>query len=191
MTGSRGWMATLAILVTLSGLGLGALLALAKHTTTTQATVASTTVVRATMTPAPAATARATATATASPSPARTPVPIMLVASTGRWIVDEANVIDGRMLWTGVSIPQGRALLLELHKQRIAGRDASACERATDLRVAFTPGAAPQTVPYTETNCNGVAMSGTVRIASASGDDVRGSFWDGSEKLGDFEAQKQ
>lgn len=138
---------------------------------------------------------------TAPAIPAATAVPTAVVTSAasadsgvqGEWQIDEANLQDGRMVWSGnAMLASGGSIVLDAHKDSIAGRSASQCERQTILHAAFALGVAQQIVPFRETNCEGTTLSGEIRVSSFSGDDrsFSGSFWQSGVKLGDFTASK-
>jgi hypothetical protein len=153
--------------------------------------------------PSPLRTVMTTVKPTAVAIPTVTTVPTAAVtaakgadysARQGEWQIDEANLQDGRMVWSGDAVlASGGTLILEAHKDSIAGRSATQCERQTNLRAAFALGIAQQTVPFRETNCAGTTLSGEIRVASFSRDDrsFSGSFWQDGVKLGDFTASKQ
>jgi hypothetical protein len=153
--------------------------------------------VAATAAPTIAATAAPTVAATAAPTVAATAVPATAAVAAGGavqggWEIDEANVQVGTIVWSGSAVrSRANTLALDVHKVSVAGRSVSACERETELRAAVVLGAAAQTVPYHEVNCNGVASTGEVRVSafSADGRSFRGSFWLGGAKLGDFDAR--
>jgi hypothetical protein len=139
-------------------------------------------------------TAAAIAMATAVPTAAVTSAKGADSVLQGEWQIDEANLQDGRMVWSGNAVlASGRTIVLDAHKDSIAGRSASQCERQTNLRAAFALGIAQQTVPFRETNCEGTTLSGEIRVASFSRDDrsFSGSFWQAGVKLGDFTASKR
>lgn len=152
----------------------------------------------ATLAPAPAA---ATAVPTAALRPAAKRK-VTVVAKTvrtsaatlrGVWQVDEANVYDGLMVWRGnVAVARGGAIELDVHKESIAGRSASRCERGTALHVSFPAGMTPQSVPYREVNCAGATSLGEVRLSNFSPSDstFSGTFWQGGVRLGSFSARK-
>jgi hypothetical protein len=134
---------------------------------------------------------RATAVPTAAVTPAKG---AGYSALQGEWRIDEANLQDGMMVWSGDAVlSSGGTIVLDAHKNSIAGRSATQCERQTKLHAAFALGVAQQTVPFREMNCEGTTLSGEVRVASFSRDDrsFYGSFWQGGVKLGDFTASKQ
>jgi hypothetical protein len=152
--------------------------------------------------PSPLATAITTVKPTAAAIVLATAVPTAVVASAksadsalqGEWQIDEANLQDGRMVWSGNAVlASGRTIVIDAHKDSIAGRLASQCERQTNLRAAFALGIAQQTVPFQETNCEGTSLSGEIRVASFSRDNrsFSGSFWQAGLKLGDFTASKR
>ena len=153
--------------------------------------------------PSPVRTVMATAKPTAAATPTATAVPTAAVtpakgadysALQGEWQIDEANLQDGRMVWSGDAVvSNGGTIVLDVHKDSIAGRSATQCERQTNLHAAFALGVAQQTVPFREMNCEGTTLSGEVRVGSFSRDDrsFYGSFWQGGVKLGDFTASKQ
>jgi hypothetical protein len=131
--------------------------------------------------------------ATAAPKAAVTSAKGADSVLQGEWQIDEANLQDGRMVWSGNAVlASGRTVVLDAHKDSIAGRSASQCERQTDLRATFALGIAQQTVPFRETNCEGTTLSGEIRVASFSRDDrsFSGSFWQSGVKVGDFTASK-
>ena len=115
-------------------------------------------------------------------------------ALQGSWQIAEANLQDGTMVWSGGAVvASDGTIVLDAHKDSIAGRAASQCERQTNLHAAFAPGVPRQTVPFQETNCQGATSSGEVRVSrfSPDGRSFNGSFWQGGTKLGDFTASKQ
>ncbi|MDQ2865343.1 MAG: hypothetical protein M3R51_03900 [Candidatus Eremiobacteraeota bacterium] len=156
-----------------------------------------------------AATARVTATpesiALAVPSvkpaaaPTVTPTSAVSAVATGKtlqgvWRINEANVEVGTIIWSGNAVlSRGNTIVLDLHKQSVAGRPATPCEQLTNLHAVFSMGVAQQRVPYQEMNCQGGASTGEVRVVSFSGTQrfFDGSFWQGGMKLGDFDARKQ
>ncbi len=114
-------------------------------------------------------------------------------ATGGAWQIVEANVFDGSMVWRGnAAVSHGGTMVLDVHKERIAGRAASSCERNTNLHVAIPSNGSARTVPFTEVNCAGASSGGEVRVSSFSpGIGVmHGSFWQRGTYLGDFSAQK-
>jgi hypothetical protein len=154
--------------------------------------------------PSPLRTVIATAKPIAVAIPTATAVPTAAVTPAkggadysvlqGEWRIDEANLQDGRMVWSGDAVlASDGTMVLDAHKDSIAGRSATRCERQTNLHTAFALGVAQQTVPFRERNCEGKSLSGEVRVASFSPDDRSffGSFWQGGVKLGDFTASKQ
>jgi hypothetical protein len=144
-----------------------------------------------------------TVIATAKPPAAAVPTATAAVATArgadysalqGEWQIDEANLQAGRMVWSGDAVfSSGGTIVLDAHKDSIAGRSATQCERQTNLHAAFALGVAQQTVPFREMNCEGTTLSGEVRVGSFSRNDrsFSGSFWQGGVKLGDFTASKQ
>jgi hypothetical protein len=115
-------------------------------------------------------------------------------ALQGTWEISEANRQVGSMVWSGAgTIGAGGSLVLDAHKVSIAGRAAAPCERETTLHAVLTPGAAPQTVPFHETNCTGAASTGDMRIAGFAPDahTFSGTFWEHGVQLGEFVATKQ
>jgi hypothetical protein len=153
--------------------------------------------------PSPVRTVVATAKATAAATPTATAVPTAAVtpakgadysALQGEWQIDEANLQDGMMVWSGDAVvSSGGTIVLNVHKDSVAGRSATQCERQTNLHAAFALGVAQQTVPFREMNCEGTTSSGEVRVGGFSRDDrsFYGNFWQGGVKLGDFTASKQ
>lgn len=144
---------------------------------------------------APVATPAATATplATATPVAKRT-VRVNAAPVQGTWQIDEANVQDGRMVWTGTAArSSGGAIVLDVHKASVAGSAATSCERATNLHVPVLAGAAGQTTSFQERNCSGATSTGEVRVdgVAPDGRSFRGSFWQSGVKLGDFIASRQ
>jgi hypothetical protein len=166
------------------------------------ATPAAVTTTAPTATPEPAATPTPTATptpkptATATPAPSRTATPTPATAPgaaprAGSWRIEEANVQVGTIVWSGAGTASGgrNAIVLDVHKESVAGHAVSLCERRTTLH-AVLPAGSPQTVPYREVNCSGAASTGEMRVTSVSGDGsaFSGSFWSNGSKLGDFTA---
>jgi hypothetical protein len=161
------------------------------------------TVAIAKLAPSPLRTVMTTVKPTAAAIPTATAVPTAEVTSAkgadysglqGEWQIDEANLQDGRMVWSGHAVlASDGTVVLDANKDSIAGRSATQCERQTNLRAAFALGIAQQTVPFRETNCEGTTLSGEIRVTSFSRDDrsFSGSFWQGGAKLGDFTASKQ
>jgi hypothetical protein len=150
----------------------------------------------------PSLTPKPTATPTRTPAPAATAAqavaagtkPVDATAAQGAWQIDEANVVDGAMLWSGTATARSDGtIVLDAHKASIAGRAASDCERRTNLHAAVALGASQQTVPYEETNCEGNTSAGEVRVTrvAADGHSFSGSFYQNGVKLGDFTASKQ
>jgi hypothetical protein len=151
-----------------------------------------------TATPAPTATpVAATPAPTATPlaaTPAATPAPAAVAAGrprAGSWRIEEANVQVGTIVWAGAGAPAGNgdAIVLDVHKESVAGHGVSPCERQTTLHAVVAAGSAAS-VPYREVNCSGVTSSGEMRVSGFSGDgrSFSGSFWSGGAKLGDFTA---
>ncbi len=190
----------------LAGLGIGFALAAWPHGAARRAVATKhATVAYAQPATKPLHTAVATAKLTAAPTPTLTPtaVPSAVVtpakganaaALQGPWQIAEANLQDGTMVWSGGAVvASDGTIVLDAHKDSIAGRAASQCERQTDLHAAFAPGVSQQTVPFVETNCQGATSSGEVRVKrfSPDGRSFNGSFWQGGTKLGDFTASKQ
>lgn len=170
------------------------------------ATTAAAPSIAVTASPAAAATVRATPSISvtariATPSPAAQAPPTQAaVAQTqstvradrlqGRWQVNEANVEVGSIVWSGGATARGNSIVLDLHKASVGGRSAMPCERQTNLQATLSP-VAPQTVPYREINCQGVASAGELRVDRFSSEgDFQGSFWQNGMKLGDFDARK-
>lgn len=109
----------------------------------------------------------------------------------GAWLVSEANSRVGSIVWVGGATVQGNSLALDLHKASVGGRSAMPCERQTNLRTVITASVA-QTVPYRETNCQGFASTGELRVDRFSDrrQAFQGSFWQNGVKLGNFKARK-
>jgi hypothetical protein len=152
-------------------------------------------------TPVPVVVTAVTSSTSATQIQVATAVPTAAVTSAkgaesvlqGEWQIDEASLQNGRMVWSGDALlASGRTVVIDAHKDSIAGRSATQCERQTNLRAAFALGIAQQTVPFRETNCQGTISSGEIRVASFSRDDrsFSGSFWQAGVKLGDFTASK-
>jgi hypothetical protein len=61
------------------------------------------------------------------------------------------------------------------------------------LHAEFAAGAAAQSVPFREVNCEGVATTGEMRVSSVPGIGraFSGSFWRNGVKLGDFSARRR
>jgi pyruvate/2-oxoglutarate dehydrogenase complex dihydrolipoamide acyltransferase (E2) component len=195
-----------------SGLGLGAIVALVHSLVETNAENASltqtTAVAQTAITPAASPVVRATATLAPTPAPSRsaeatvapaapvvrtmaTPAAVSeRAAPSGTWRIDEANAIVGTIVWLGNAASRGDRLILDLHKERIAGQPATPCERDTNLHIVVSNASPHQTVPYTEVNCEGLTSTGVVRVSSISGDAFSGSFWNGNMMLGHFDAHK-
>jgi hypothetical protein len=145
-----------------------------------------------TIAPAAKPAATETAMATAAPSPATAAAPVVSTLQ-GSWQIDEANVQVGTIRWVGDAQPaRGNSVAFTVHKQSVAGRTATRCERQTNLYAAFSVGVAAQTVPYREVNCDGVVSAGEIRVTSFSGSSTlfTGSFWRNGTNLGDFTARK-
>jgi hypothetical protein len=146
----------------------------------------------ATAAPTPSPTPTATALPTAAP-PARAAAVVADTALRGSWQIDEANVQVGTIVWLGnAEAAAGNAIVLRVHKQSVGGRAAMPCERQTVLRAAISLGAAEQSVPYREVNCDGAVSTGEVRVTSLSGNGASfsGSFWSNGVNLGTFNARK-
>jgi hypothetical protein len=146
----------------------------------------------ATAEPTPNPTKTATARPTDAP-PARTTSAVADSALRGSWQIDEANVQVGTIVWVGNAEPAaGNAIVFSVHKQSVGGRAATPCERRTVLRAAIAVGAAEQSVPYREVNCEGIVSTGEVRVTSLSrnGASFSGSFWTNGANLGTFNARK-
>ena len=109
----------------------------------------------------------------------------------GAWQVSEANSQVGSIVWVGGATVQGNSIALDLHKASVGGRSAMPCERQTNLQAVITASVA-QTVPYRETNCQGFASTGELRVDRFSDrrQAFQGSFWQNGVKLGNFEARK-
>jgi hypothetical protein len=143
--------------------------------------------------PAAPPTPVATTAATPNPTPTATARAGANSALRGLWQIDEANVQVGTIVWVGNAEPAvGNAIVFSVHKQRVGGRAAMPCERQTVLRAAVPLGAAEQTVPYREVNCEGIVSTGEVRVTSLSGNaaSFSGSFWSNGVNLGNFSARK-
>ncbi len=183
------------------------------HVATPDLPVAQRMVAVAKLAPSPMITVAATAKPTATPTPTAKPaapaIPMATVVPTaaatpaasarfdalqGAWQIDEANLQVGTIVWYAEAVlSRGGTIVLDAHKESVAGRPAVPCERQTDLHAAFTLGLAQQTVRYHEVNCEGAAASGEVRVGSFTRDDrsFSGSFWRAGAKLGDFDARKR
>ncbi len=114
-------------------------------------------------------------------------------AARGAWQIVEGNIYDGSMVWRGnAAVSNGGAMVLDVHKERIAGRAASRCERNTSLHVAIPSGDSAQMVPFTEVNCAGATSGGEIRVSSFSPGSrtMHGSFWQRGTYLGNFSARK-
>ena len=195
------WVAVAAAAVVL-GLALGAVLGMRARSAGT--TTTTTTVAKSVSTPAPRPSpppppAVATAAPTPVPPTSRpptprppTPVPPTPVAATsvaaGPLRIVETNTSVGTIVWTGTAQPNGTALAIDVRKAQVGGQAVGPCERATHLRAALSPGARSTT--YQEVNCSGATSDGEMRVTwrSADGHAMRGSFWSGGAKLGDFSA---
>jgi hypothetical protein len=142
----------------------------------------------------PAKFAAAASKATAAPMAAVMPaIAANTAALRGAWQLQEANVQNGTMVWSGDAAVANRGtLVLNVHKDSVAGRPATPCERRTQLHAAVALGVGPQIVPFQEINCEGATLSGEVRVASFAHDErsFYGTFWQGGIKLGDFTAAK-
>ncbi|GAC1497536.1 MAG: hypothetical protein NVS1B2_19520 [Vulcanimicrobiaceae bacterium] len=111
--------------------------------------------------------------------------------TSGAWQIVEANVYTGAMVWRGQAVvSHGGNVVLDMHKERIAGRIASRCERNTNLHVTIPSDGSARTVPFTEVNCAGASSGGEVRVSNYSPGTVHGSFWQHGTYLGDFSARK-
>jgi hypothetical protein len=145
-----------------------------------------------TIAPAPTPAAPVSPMPTATPAPAAAAAPAVSTLQ-GSWQIDEANVQVGTIRWVGDAEPApGNAIAFTVHKQSIAGRTASRCERQTELRAALSPGVTTQSAPYREVNCEGVVSTGEIRVSSFSGNSgsFTGSFWRNGTNLGAFTARK-
>ena len=152
-------------------------------------------------TPSATGTPLATATPLATSAPSAPPprvakrtVRANAAPAQGTWQIDEANVQDGRMVWTGTAAQSSDGtIVLDVHKASVAGSAATSCERATNLHVPVRAGAAGQTTSFQETNCSGATSTGQVRVDSVTPDgrSFRGSFWQSGVKLGDFIASRR
>ena len=152
-----------------------------------------------TLKPAPASTATAVPSTTAvattatTATSAATPAVAVRNATTGTWLLDEANTQVGTIVWAvNVTATPGAPVLLEAHKQSVGGRPAVPCERQTTVHAEFPSGTA-LSVPYREVNCEGVATVGEMRVSSIPGSSTSfsGSFWRNGVKLGDFSARRR
>lgn len=150
-----------------------------------------------TATPKPTATPTPKPTATTTPTPSQTATPAAAAAAgvaprAGSWRIEEANVQVGTIVWSGAGTASGgsNTIVLDVHKETVAGHAVSACERRTTLHAVLPAAGSPQTVPYREVNCSGAASTGEMRVTSFSGDGgaFSGSFWSNGSKLGDFTA---
>jgi hypothetical protein len=131
-----------------------------------------------TATPVPVATAVPTATPAPTATPvAATPVPVTSgsAPSAGTWRIQEANLQVGTIVWSGAgaSADNGNAIVLDVHKESVAGHGVSACERQTTLHVVVAAGASASSIPYREVNCSGVTSSGEMRVGGFSATGVR------------------
>jgi cytoskeletal protein RodZ len=125
-----------------------------------------------------------------TPTPAAATANAAAAAGAGTWRIDEANVYVGTIVWSGTgTASSGGAIVLDVHKERVAGHAVSQCERRTTLRVALA-GASAQNAPYEEVNCSGATSNGEMRVTGfgADGRSFSGSFWTGGAKVGDFTA---
>ncbi len=159
--------------------------------------------VKPTATPMPSPSPAPTTKPTLAPTPSPTAVPTVApsplkrgyyAALQGTWQIDEANVQDGRMVWAGGAVvSSGGTIVLDAHKESIAGQAATRCERQTALHASFALGVARQAVPFQEVNCQGGTSSGTIQVTSFSpgARSFSGTFWSGGVKLGDFQASKR
>src|ERR1700681_533126 len=138
-------------------------------------------------------TAARVATAARAAQPAATTAAIADAALGGTWQIDEANVQLGTILWVGDILPaRGNTIVFNVHKQSVAGRPATRCERHTNLYASFSLGVADQTVPYREVNCEGFLSTGEIRVTGffGNGGFLKGSFWRNGVKLGNFTARR-
>lgn len=144
---------------------------------------------RATATPIPATPTPATPTP-AAPAPAASIAKAAVAPVAGVWRIEEANVYDGTIVWSGAGTASSDGtLVLDIHKVRVGGHAVSQCERETRLYVALA-GTSPQNAPYREVNCSGVTSNGEMRVTGfgAGGRSFSGSFWLDGAKAGDFTA---
>jgi xanthosine utilization system XapX-like protein len=179
------FVATISSLVVLTGLAFGVWLAMLGHR------YAAPPVTVAVLTPHRPPTSKPLHTpAPATPAPA-TPVPAAHT-SVGSWRIEEANVVVGPIVWAGSgAISRGNTMELVLHKESVDGRRATSCEEQTELHAALAIGNKSQTVPYRERNCEGITSTGQVHVLGfVNAPSFHGSFWQGSMKLGDFNATK-
>jgi len=143
-------------------------------------------------------TAQPTAVPASIPRPAHTPSADNLqgpsatrTSAAGVWRFSEDNAIVGTIVWVGNAVSTANGTVFILHKESVAGQPAAPCERETNLRFVLPTGSAAATIPYSEVNCNGVQSSGRAQVRTvASGSHFSGTFWDGSRKLGDFDAAR-
>lgn len=209
---SRGALGAAVALLLFAGYGLGSIV---DRNTPTQKTVAYVSVSPAppaspvapsprSRTSRPAAeptqkpAAQPTAVPASTPRPAHTPSSDNLqgpsgagTSAAGVWRFSEDNAIVGKIVWLGNAVLTGNGTVFILHKESVAGQPAAPCERQTNLRFVIPSGSAANTVPYSEVNCNGVQSSGRAQVRTvASGSRFSGTFWDGTRKLGDFDAAR-
>jgi hypothetical protein len=163
--------------------------AVAVATPATVTTAAPTATPEPTATPTPKPTATPSRTATPAPAPAAAAAGA--APRAGSWRIEEANVQVGTIVWSGAGTPASgsNTIVLDVHKETVAGHAVSACERRTTLHAVLTAAGSPQTVPYREVNCSGAVSTGEMRVTSVSGGGAfSGSFWSNGSKLGDFTA---
>ena len=141
-------------------------------------------------TPRPAPPPTTQPTPTLQPTQKAAPAPVAPAADVPARDVQivETNTSVGTIVWTGTAVSNGGTLRIDVRKAQVGGQAVGPCERATHLRATVSVGA--QNAPYEEVNCSGAASDGQMQIAwrSADGRAMRGSFWLGGAKLGDFSA---
>ncbi len=143
-----------------------------------------------TATAAPTVVAMPATPTPATPTPALSTAKAAVAAGAGIWRIEEANVYVGTIVWSGAGTASSDgAIVLDVHKERVAGHAVSQCERRTTLHVALA-GASAQNAPYQEVNCSGATSNGEMRVTGfgADGRSFSGSFWTGGAKVGDFTA---
>ncbi|MBV9609821.1 MAG: serine/threonine protein kinase [Acidobacteria bacterium] len=117
------------------------------------------------------------------------------VLQPGAWRIEEDNIQVGTIIWSGTAIrPPGNGdVEVNVRKERIAGRNASLCERETTLRAVIKQRPPPQSVPYREVNCFGAASNGEMRVTEISSDgrSFSGNFWLKGANVGDFIAVRR
>ncbi len=146
------------------------------------------------------ATASAPATPTASPMQSNTPRVAAGTPATGNtglqgtWRINEANVVVGRIVWSGnATVSNSNTIVMDLHKKSVGGRPATQCEQETNLHFVIPISASAQSVSYREINCEGTSSTGEVHVGgvSATRGAFSGTFWQNGMDIGYFDAYKE